>query len=121
MDYDVRYPVTADGDEVVQRVRRSAEENGFSFKLLSHERPLYVPEDSPLVKTLAGVYTKCTGEKDTTIIIGGGTYAKAFPNCVAFGASFPSVPDCAHTANEFWSLESVRKCFEIYTDALLKL
>lgn len=121
MDYDVRYPVTADGDEVVQRVRRSAEENGFSFKLISHERPLYVPEDSPLVKTLAGVYTKCTGERDTTIIIGGGTYAKAFPNCVAFGASFPSVPDCAHTANEFWSLESVRKCFEIYTAALLKL
>lgn len=119
--YDIRYPITANGDEIIKSINNAAIKNGFSSEVLFHEKPLHVPKDSHLVRTLSQIYRECTNDNCDAIAIGGGTYAKAFPNCVAFGTVFPGDEETAHAPNEYWSLDSIRKNFEIISKAIINL
>ncbi len=48
-----------------------------------------MPVDSPMIKNIMKVHQEVTGDTHTKpVAIDGGTYAKAMPNCVAFGAEF---------------------------------
>ena len=82
----------------------------------------YVSQDSPLVKTLLNAYQTVTGDMESEpITIGGGTYARMFPNAVAFGAMFPDREDVAHRVDEYMYLEDLYTAIEIYIQALLDL
>ena len=59
------------------------------------------------------VYREETGDNAEPIAIGGGTYAKAFPNMVAFGPMFPGDPDVIHQPNEKVELSKLFKSIEI--------
>lgn len=121
MNYDIRYPITAVGNEVIKNITESAEKHGFDTEVLYHEKPLYIPKNSHLVKTLSEIYKECTGDNREPLAMGGGTYAKAFPNCVAFGAMLPDDEETFHGPNEYWRIESVRKNFEIISEAIIRL
>ena len=121
MNYDIRYPITADGDKVIENIKASASSYGFDTEIMFYEKPLYVPKDSHLVKTLSEIYEEYTHNNGEPIAIGGGTYAKAFPNCVAFGVILPTDEETFHAPNEYWSLESIRKNFEIISEAIIRL
>lgn len=121
LSYDIRYPITANGEEVISSIRKAAEKKGLSADIFFHETPLYVPRDSHLVKTLSAIYTEHTGDKSEPVAIGGGTYAKAFKNCVAFGAMLPDEPETMHSPDEFWSYRSMDINFDIISDAIYKL
>ncbi len=49
------------------------------------------PSDSPVLGALLSAYREVTGDDSRPISIGGGTYAKAMPNMVAFGPNSPAV------------------------------
>lgn len=121
LSYDIRYPITADGQEVIANIKKSAEEKGLTADIFFHDKPLYVPRDSHLVTTLSDIYTKHSGEALEPVAIGGGTYAKAFKNCVAFGAMLPDEPETMHAPDEFWSFRSIDINFDIISDAIKKL
>lgn len=121
LSYDIRYPITADGDVVIANIKKSASEKGLTADIFFHDKPLYVPLDSHLVKTLSKIYAEHTGDNSAPVAIGGGTYAKAFPNCVAFGAMLPNEPETMHQANEFWSFRSIDINYDIICDAIMKL
>ncbi len=121
LSYDIRYPLTADGDAICESIRKAAKEKGLCVEFGLHERPLYVPRDSHLVTTLTKIYEEHTEYDSTPIAIGGGTYAKAFSNCVAFGVIFPDEQANIHGPNEFWSHESIKLNFDIIKDAIEKL
>jgi succinyl-diaminopimelate desuccinylase len=53
------------------------------------------------------VYKEVTGHDEEPIAIGGGTYARAVPNAVAFGALLPGNVELAHQPNERISIEDV--------------
>ncbi|HAE43136.1 MAG TPA: dipeptidase PepV, partial [Clostridiales bacterium] len=55
------------------------------------------------------------------ITIGGGTYARAMKNAVAFGPVFPGQEELAHQKDENISIENIRKLTEIYAHALFEL
>ena len=55
------------------------------------------------------------------MVIGGGTYARATPNIIAYGAAFPGDEDLMHQKNERLSLERLRQMTKIYTQAIYKL
>lgn len=55
------------------------------------KRPARGPSDSPVLGALLSAYREVTGDDSRPISIGGGTYAKAMPNMVAFGPNFPAV------------------------------
>lgn len=119
--YDIRYPITADGDKVISAIENAASDKGLCAKIFFHDRPLYVSPESHLVKTLSAIYKEHTGDSTPPVAIGGGTYAKAFKNCVAFGPLFPGEPETMHSPNEFWGFTGIARNFDIICDAILKL
>jgi len=121
LSYDIRYPITADGECVIANIKKSAEAKGLTAEIFFHDKPLYVPLDSHLVKTLSKIYTEHTGDKSEPVAIGGGTYAKAFKNCVAFGAMLPDEPETMHAPDEFWSFRSIDINYDMICDAIIKL
>jgi succinyl-diaminopimelate desuccinylase len=68
------------------------------------------------------VYRKNTGdEASKPMVIGGGTYARAIPNAVAFGPRFPDSPNLAHQTDEYAAVDDLMKITRIYADAMYKL
>jgi succinyl-diaminopimelate desuccinylase len=88
---------------------------------MSHKKPLFFPEDHPLIRTLQKVYTGQTGKEAKLLAIGGGTYAKEMPNIVAFGPIFPGKPDLDHQANEYIELDDLVLNAKIYANAIYEL
>ena len=54
-------------------------------------------------------------------VIGGGTYARAMDNIVAFGARFPEDPELEHQRNERISVDNMVKLAKIYAEAVVRL
>jgi succinyl-diaminopimelate desuccinylase len=73
------------------------------------------------VQKLLEAYHEVAGNEKKTLAIGGGTYARALEEGVAFGASFPGEPEVAHQADEHIRLESLYKSMKIFALAIIKL
>ena len=119
---DMRIPVTADVAQVTARLREVAASFGLRYGERASMPALYVPLDHPLVNTLLAVYREVTGDADAQpIAIGGGTYARAMPNCVAYGPNFPGRPETAHQADEHVILEDLYRAMAVYAEAVYRL
>ena len=87
--------------------------------ILSIGKPLFYPEDSALVQSLYRAYVEVTGDTENKpMVIGGGTYAKALKNIIAFGPEMPGVDYRIHNADEFITIQDLQKSTEIYYRAL---
>ena len=53
--------------------------------------------------------------------MGGGTYARALENCVAFGARFDDEPAQPHEVDERVLIKNLAHAIAIYTDAIYNL
>ncbi|MFV0288154.1 MAG: Sapep family Mn(2+)-dependent dipeptidase [Mycoplasmatales bacterium] len=121
---DTRIPVLVDEKEILKKYKTLIEENGFEYVHGKTQDKLYVEEDSFLVSTLMKVYKDVTGEVDAKpLTSGGGTYARALDNCVAFGCVFESqnMIDKMHQPNECFELKFLQPALEIYTNAINEL
>ncbi|NLN82919.1 MAG: dipeptidase PepV [Firmicutes bacterium] len=120
---DIRYPVTIeDFSPHRDTLLANLEKCGFEVKNVRMGKPLFVPPESPLIKTLSAVYEEITGDtenKPTTM--GGGTYAKNFDNCVAFGATFVGENNNIHNVDERQNIENILRATEIITHAIIRL
>ena len=83
--------------------------------------PLYLDKNGSLVQTLLSVYEDCTGEKAEPVAIGGGTYARALENGVAFGPERKGDEPVVHQADEYISVDRVKLLLEVYEKALERL
>lgn len=116
--FDIRYPVTADSETIIQAFRSCAEKAGMKFTVMEHTPALYLPADSPFIHLLQNSYTAVTGKPCELYATGGGTYARAVcGRGVAFGPLFPDEPDRGlHNANEHIDInrymEHARICLE---------
>lgn len=118
---DIRYPKNADPENVKRQIEKAAEKHGLEVLKLKQVPILYIPKDSELIKKLTGVFTEQTGESLEPLAIGGGTYAKAFPNMAAFGSVFPGDPEVIHQPNEYAEIDKLMKSFEITGAAMYEL
>jgi len=119
---NIRYPVTATLAEVSDPITTAAEAAGLELVYLSHQDPLYIPQESLLVRSLMKAYQDVTGDYETApMVIGGGTYAKAVRNCIAFGPGFPGVPSNGHQADERMRVDHLVACTRIYARAIYEL
>lgn len=115
---NVRYPVTADGEEVKKGIERI---KGAAIEKFDDSPPHHVSKDHPLVKTLQRVYEEQTGDPAHLIAIGGGTYARSLEAGVAFGPLFPGRPDCAHQKNEYIEIDDLLRATALYAQAMYEL
>lgn len=80
-----------------------------------------VKKDSELVEKLLDVYERRAGERREPLAIGGGTYARAFENAVAFGCERPGESSPVHMPDEYISVEDVLFNTYMIADAILAL
>ena len=119
---NLRYPNGVDFNEVITILKAKLAPYQASIIVDKHDHLLYKDPNSDLIKTLMNVYIKHTGDKDAKPInIGGGTFARAMPNCVAFGPHFLNKPTFIHQKNEFIDLDDFLLATIIYTEALYEL
>jgi succinyl-diaminopimelate desuccinylase len=118
---NIRYPVTFTDEDVFGRLNKLLELYGIKVVDIEHKKPLFVPEDNFLVKKLQKVYKEVTGEEPYLISIGGGTYARAIDNAVAFGPLFPGQEELAHQKDEHISIDDLITNAKIYARAMYEL
>lgn len=103
---DVRYPVTADGDQILEKIIRQANKEKIHVKVLVHEKPLYMDKDSDIIRILSDSYESIMGEKPALYTTGGGSYARKLGGKgVAFGPVFAGENSNIHNANECINVE----------------
>lgn len=119
---NLRVPVKTKLDDIILQYRKLANifEN-IEVKTLSASDALYVEKDSFLVTTLVDIFNKATGTKNEAIAIGGGTYARCFPNCIAYGPTMPNDKDMCHQVDEYIELSKLFLATNIYAEAIYEL
>jgi acetylornithine deacetylase/succinyl-diaminopimelate desuccinylase-like protein len=112
--------------QVLERVRKTldAYEEAVGAKMTLSPKgelknPIYLdPTDSRVaggIKALQDSYRLVTGREPELKAIGGTTYAKALPNCCAFGPVMtPEEMELAHQCDERVPVESVIRNAKIY-------
>lgn len=118
---DIRYPVTMKGTDIRDHIERAVTPLGFTVNINYDLPPLHIEKESYLIDALQKIYEDYTGDTTGPKAIGGGTYARAFDNAVAFGGRFPEEPNTCHQTDEYWSIKSMKKNFDIITKALESL
>lgn len=122
LQLNLRYPNNVDFEKTVKKLEVALETYGAKVTVDKHQLLLYKDPNSELVKTLMSVYQKHTNDKHAKpITIGGGTFARAMSNCVAFGPHFLDKPTYIHQKNEFIDLDDLILATIIYTEALYEL
>ena len=117
---NLRIPINTDFNIIkntfIQKIYDSIECN-----FVGEKAPLYVPKNSKLVMTLCKIFNEKTNSNLGPIAIGGATYARAFPNCVSFGANLPGQQDMCHQTDEFISIHNLILATKIYAQAIFEL
>jgi len=115
---DIRFPVTMHVADI-------------TAKLQTHQPwvsdvqgvdPLFFPLDHPMIEALMDAYRQCGPDPDRQpMTMGGGTYARAMKNIVAFGCAVRQEPYHIHEDNEFVYLDDLTVQVKVYVQALLNL
>ena len=116
-----RWPVSYHYVDCGPKLNEAFEKAGWLRTEGIHEEALFQPADSPLVTKLLAIYKAHTGDGSPALSIGGGTYAKAVPNILAFGPTFPGEEVPEHEPNEFTVLDHFMMNAKIYADAIRAL
>ena len=88
---DCRYGISMSG-ETITRLLHDAAGACADIIVDADNVPFYVGLDNPAVQACMDSYNLVTGEHAHPFTIGGGTYARHFPNAVAFGPEHPERP-----------------------------
>lgn len=122
---DSRYPTTTSAERIVAAIE-AVDPGAVSISIDTNEPPFYMELDNPGVQACLSSYNEVTGENAQPYTIGGGTYARQFPNAVSFGPEHPEREQPAFVgpmhgadegANKAWLIEALK----VYILTLLKL
>lgn len=119
---DSRVPINTDIEFVKNQFQEKISEyQNLKVSFSGEIKPLFIPKDSKLVQTLTGVFKEITNKNEEPITIGGATFARAFPNCVSFGANMPHEKDLCHQTDENIKIDNLIISAKIYANAIYKL
>ena len=116
---DIRYPVTADFNDIIRQISEKAAPYSLKVDICNHEPPLYAAENSPVIDILKNAYKTVTGEDAKIYSTGGGTYARTLKNKgVAFGPMFEGDISNLHDVDESIDKENFFKHSQICLEAI---
>lgn len=118
---NLRVPVKTDIDLVENKIKQSLENESVDIEFKDRRDSLYISKENDLVKKLCKIYNDYYGKNDEPLAIGGATYARAFKNCVSFGATMPDEEDMCHKADEFIKIDYLIDSCKIYAKAIYEL
>ena len=128
---NIRYPVHIKGEEVWSKIENTCRDNGYTAEFLRDSKPNYFPKEEPAIQVLLKKYREVTGDMTEPAVMAGGTYARMLPRAFTFGmggAAEDVLPSFykegngnAHEADEFLSIDSIKRAMEIYIECLPEL
>lgn len=119
---NLRIPVTFSTNKINEIFLNFAKSySKLCYKNVQKLDSLYISKDNYLVSTLCNIYNEMAQSDLEPIAIGGATYARAFPNCISFGANFPGHKDMCHQTDEFIDIDSLILSSKIYAKAIYEL
>lgn len=118
---NLRIPVNTDINQIKDRINNSIMEDNINISYNGEKPALYIDPNSNLVTTLCNIFNKETHLNAKPIAIGGATYARAFNNCISFGANMPHEKDMCHQVDEFISIDNLILSCKIYANAIFEL
>lgn len=120
LGFNLRIPVTIDYNIIEKEFKKYCNEN-LEVKVARIQEPLYLEKDNKLVKQLCNIFNDYNNSNLEPEAIGGGTYARAFNNCVSFGPKMPGAKDMCHQTDEYISIENLMFCTKVYAEAIMEL
>lgn len=118
---NLRIPSSVSIDAVIERCASAISGSPFQLNVLERKEPIHLDADTPFCRDLMAVYNDYFDTDAQPMSISGGTYARAFPNTVAFGALIPGKPLNAHQPNENIELSVIEDWITIYANAILRI
>jgi len=119
-EFNLRIPTTVKIEEIKNKFENILSDE-LSIEYFGLQPALYVSKDNYLVKTLCNIFNGFAGLNEKPIAIGGGTYARAFENCISFGMTMPGDEDMCHKADEFVDIDNLILSTKIYAKAIYEL
>lgn len=127
-NFNVRYPVTANMEKLFENAKKLAEQEGLTLTLPRDSKGYYFSPDRPEIAALIKACEDALGKKTEPYVMGGGTYARVFPNTVAFGIGTGEEPTAlgpgrggAHQRDEYIKVDTLALGIEVITRAILEL
>ncbi len=127
-NFNIRYLPENPADTVAEKIRSAVEPLGFSLKVLSASEGYFVSAEDKRIVALTKACESVLGIPCTPYTMGGGTYARALPNTVAFGAGIMSergyLGDArggAHQRDEYMSMKEFVDGMNIFVRSLSNL
>lgn len=122
---DSRYPTNTSGEKIVAGIAEKAGELA-DVIMDSDAVPFYMSPENPAVRVCMDMYNSVSGENEKPYTMGGGTYARDFPNGVCFGPEYskrekPAFAGPIHGADEAGSLADLLEALKIYILTLIEL
>lgn len=118
---NLRVPINTNFNFIEEKLTNICRNYSIYCEFTDKKEPLHVPKDSYLVKILCEIYNRCTNSNVKPLAIGGATYARAFNNCISFGANLPGQKDMCHQTDEFISIDNLLLAHKIYSEAIYTL
>ncbi len=127
LKFDIRYPVTAKGEEVSAAMAPYFAKADWDFVLERDSAPAYIPKDDPKVLELCRIYSEVTGKDSTPYVMGGGTYSRHLKNAIGFGMEdtehnpFPAGHGGVHQPDEAMSIQGILDAIKIYILSVIEI
>ncbi|MDO4543710.1 MAG: Sapep family Mn(2+)-dependent dipeptidase [Clostridia bacterium] len=118
---DCRYPFSLSEREMLLRLDTAFGSRGFVRKHYKNTDCHFVPADSELVTALMEIFNRNAKVNAEPMKIGGGTYARAFKNAVAFGTVPYLEESPCHMPDESVGLSDIRFNTVVIAEAIERL
>ena len=120
LGFNLRIPVTINYNIIEEHFKKYCSKN-LRVQIARIQEPLYIKKDNFLVQKLSSIFNDYNNSNLEPEAIGGGTYARAFNNCISFGPQMPTTKDMCHQTDEYISIENLLFCTKVYAEAIIEL
>ncbi len=127
-NFNVRYPHPDSWDGIIAKASENARKYGASLASHSHGDGYCFDPQKPEIKALTASCELVTGKECKPFTMGGGTYARSFPNTVAFGSTLDEYRGLlgedrghAHDRDEYLSVAELEMSIKIFVLAILDI
>lgn len=118
--FNLRIPVTIDYNIIETSFNKYCTSN-LEVAVTKIQNPLYIEKNNELVQKLCKIFNDYNNSNIPPEAIGGGTYARAFKNCISFGPKMPDAKDMCHQSDEYITIANLLFCTKVYTEAIVEL